>query len=149
MKGWALPEADWERRIGGLIVEPEPEPNSRAPIVVGLDHLIVSQALVRKLAVAARALVADESYGEVYQLAGVLGSHEACRLASDLAELAPPTVTATPDPVATYIRALREAVYAVYYCRRIAHAGGQCWFSPADPDAQWCARVLALAHRLG
>ncbi|MGH8909732.1 MAG: hypothetical protein ACRD0K_25385 [Egibacteraceae bacterium] len=139
----------WERQIGGLTVEPDPVSTSHTRVVEGLDHLIISQRLVTKLAAAARALVASELCDQPCLLAAKLGSQEACELAHDLAELAPPAVTATPDPITAYTQALREAAHAVYYCRRFAHAGGQCWFSPAEPGLQRCRRVLTAAHRVG
>ncbi len=142
-------QTEWERQVGGLIVEPDPLSSSSAWAVEGLDHLIVSQRLVKRLAIAARALVNDQACDQSCELARRLGTHEACDLAHDLAELAPPVITSTPDPVLAYTQALREAAHAVYYCRRVAHASGQCWFSPAGSYVQLCGSVLALAHRLG
>jgi hypothetical protein len=145
----ACTQSEWERQAGSLIVEPDPLSSSYALAVEGLDHLIVSQRLVRRLAIAARAFINDQTCDQSCELARRLGTHEACELAHNLAELAPPIVTAIPDPVLAYTQALREAAHAVYYCRRVAHASGQCWFSPPESYVQLCGSVLAFAHRLG
>ena len=130
-----------------LTVEPNPIHTSSAELGDGLDHLVISQDLATRLAVAARAYVDHGACGPSCRLAARTGSHEACELARRLAEHAPP-VPRAPDPVRGYVRALRDAAHAVYYCRRVAHASGQCWFSPDGPAQGRCRRVLAIAHRL-
>lgn len=91
-------------------------------------------------------------------LADIPGGQEACRLAGELAWLpvaetreAPPSRAGTrPEEVAQlYVQALRNALGAVFYCQRVQHLMGDCWFSGEDrPGEALCARTLAITHVL-
>lgn len=83
-------------------------------------------------------------------LDGVPGGRAACELAR---AFAPHSDTAGEGGTARYLAALGHAPAAVYYCRKVAHPTGACWFAPplgVLPAADdLCARVLATAHALG
>jgi hypothetical protein len=129
-------------------VEPDPFHTTCAEIGDGLDHLSISQGLAARLAAAARAYVDAGACGPTCRLARRLGSHDACELARRLAGQAPPQAYETPDPVLSYVRALRDAAHGIYYCRRVAHASGQCWFSPDGPADGLCRKALTIGHSL-
>lgn len=126
---------------------------------VGGDHgeeMAGVQRLVDRLGAAALDFTESETCRhdteDVCALDRFGAAREACALAGILAELAPSrAVLRRPrqDPVTAYVRALRDAAGAVYYCRRLAHASEKCWFSPTGPAADRCGSVLAVAHRLG
>ena len=150
-------DAEWLRRAGRLTAEPA----SAWPT----DQLLGAEVLATRLVALARALPVPATAvararahpseercgcaGPDCPLAGVSGGAEACRLALDLAERAPACslqIPPAPDIPQRYLDALREAAGAVYFCRRVQHAGGRCWFSTAGPDDDLCGRVLAAAH---
>lgn len=128
-------------------------------------QLVAGRTAVLRLAALARALVdrpccakGDRTEGgrdgtdhEGCALDGVPGGRQACELAADLARLVPPEAAALAsggDLARRYLRAVGDAAGAVYLCRRVEHACGQCWFSPQGPAADVCGRVLAVSHRL-
>jgi hypothetical protein len=73
------------------------------------------------------------------------GGTLACELATQLAASAPAAARRPrpdlADPVARYLQAVREVATAVYYCRRVQHPSGRCWFSIQGPRAELCGRV--------
>jgi hypothetical protein len=110
-----------------------------------------ARARITRLAVQARAL-ADAVPAD---FPGHPDAQEAAALARMLATTAPGPAAQEPAPAAdraamarAYLEALREAADAVYYCRKVQHPAGSCWFSVAGPEADVCGRVLALTHRL-
>lgn len=136
-----LPQEDWVRRLGALTVQPD----SAADAPLGTtDRIVAAQTLVARLATAARGFIAA---GACVHAA----DDQACDLAVELAAL---PVGTTPEPgrgdaEITYLRALRDAAGAVYYCRRVQHPGGRCWFDAEGEDHDdLCGQVLALTHRL-
>lgn len=90
-------------------------------------------------------------------LAEVPGGPEACRLATRLAWLpvaaaghGDPRPGSRPEDVATaYLHALRGAESAIFYCQRVQHFMGECWFSTPEVSGEdLCARTMAVAHTL-
>lgn len=150
-------DAEWLRQAGQLTAEPA----SAWPS----DQLLGGEVIATRLVALARALpvpaaavatarsrpAADSCHcrGHDCPLAGRPGGAAACRLAVDLAAQAPDSDLRIPsgaDVPERYLAALRDAAGAVYYCRRVLHAGGSCWFSAAGPGDELCGRVLAVAH---
>jgi len=92
------------------------------------------------------------------QLADIAGGEESCRIAVDLARLPVGEAhmaqafreEASREDVATlYLQALRSASGAVYYCQRVQHVMGECWFTTDHRSGEaLCARTLALSHLL-
>lgn len=143
-----LPETGWQR-MAGLVVHPDHEqggPGRRAT-----DALVTAQTVAARLCTSAAVYLASASCRQDHCALGDSDTtRAACALAVELAALAPaeaPAVTA--DPGQAYLGALRDAAASVYYCRRIAHPSGTCFFSGTGPHADGCGRVLAVAHRLG
>ncbi|HWB72018.1 MAG TPA: hypothetical protein VG452_07355 [Egibacteraceae bacterium] len=141
-------ERHWRRRAGGLTIQPEGDwPH---------DQLLAARILVDRLAALARALVDQPccaADGEGCQLDDVPGGRQACELLADLARLVPPDAAVHASRTGRelarrYLQAIRDASGAVYFCRRVEHACGRCWFSPEGPGADVCAAVLAVSHRL-
>jgi len=136
-----IPSADLTGRARGLTVEHGDRQ----------DPMELAARLVADLAVAARAVVAG---AESSLFAAVTAGEELRRLAADLAAALPLSraqqrralAIAQHDPLATYLEALAASTPAVSWCRRIAHPGEECWFDPAGPPGELCARVLTTAH---
>jgi hypothetical protein len=113
------------------------------------DPLSAAAGRVARLALAVAGL------GEVdvgAALSGTPGGAAAADLAGELARVLPcppqPDRTAAGRPLAQYLDALRDAAQAVYYCRRVQHAAGGCWFSIQGPRHDVCGRILVTAHLL-
>lgn len=153
-------DADWLRQAGRLTAEPAaswPTDQLLGGEVLATRLVALARALPVPATVAAarpgarRPVAADTPCacgGHDCPLVGVEGGPAACRLATDLAALAPATnlQVSGGDLPARYLAALREAAGAVYFCRRVQHAGGACWFSARGPADDLCGRVLAVAH---
>lgn len=77
--------------------------------------------------------------------------HDLCALAADLgAATAQTSAQAPPDLHAAAQRvldALADIGPAVYWCRRLRHPVGGCWFGIGG-DSAGCAALLRLSHRL-
>jgi len=118
------------------------------------DPLEFAARLVGDLAVAARAVAAR---AETSTFTAVAAGEDLRRLADDLATALPLSTAqlrradgiAQPELLATYLGALRAATPAVWWCRRIAHPGEECWFDPAGPPGELCGRVLTTVHGAG
>jgi hypothetical protein len=92
------------------------------------------------------------------ELADVPGGAEACRLAVDLARLpvgehgaarALRVDSRREEIAGQYLHSVRGAAGAVYFCQRVQHLMGECWFSTDErPGQDLCARTLGLAHLL-
>lgn len=129
-------DTDWLRRMGALTVEPDGEwPH---------DQIVAARLLVVRLVCSARPLAAS---------ARALAScpPRAAALAAELSVADVPDLPGDPtlspsDLAADYLRALCSAAGAVYFCRRVEHASGRCWFSVQGPAADLCGRVLAAGH---
>ncbi len=142
--------ADWLRSITALTVELEG--------ALLDDRLILGARQARRLAALARRFVGASSLGadcacdtQPCRLKHEYGGVAACRLALDLSRRAPATKALDLDPTVVaerYVAALRDAAPATYFCRRVVHAGGQCWFSVHGPADDLCGRVLAAGHGL-
>lgn len=121
------------------------------------DQLGESQRAVGILRRAARALVMDDRLETRAAFDAIPRGNQACVLVDELAaampggESDPPVRCAHPaqEYVLAYVQALRQASTAVYFCRRIQHPAGSCWFSVHGPAHDLCGRVLSTAHRLG
>lgn len=122
------------------------------------DQLVAAQVRVARLAVLARAVSAHTGDTDVRSAFEELpGGRRARTLAGDLAAELPlavdpvrsRVVLSGADLVATYADVLRHAAGAVYYCRRVQHAVGSCWFSVHGADHDVCGQVLAVSHCLG
>ncbi|MEX2620618.1 MAG: hypothetical protein WD250_10395 [Egibacteraceae bacterium] len=130
-------DTDWLRRMGALTVEPD---GAWPP-----DQILAARLLVIRLVNSARTVAAST------------GAADACPsdAATLVAELSMADVpdsgeTARGEPAdlaAAYLHALCDAAGAVYFCRRVEHASGRCWFSTEGPVADLCGRVLAAGHR--
>lgn len=146
MRG-AAADRDWARRAGALTVEPDGDWPA--------DQLMAAERLVTRLVQRARLLVAvNDCVGEGHSaclLRAVPGGHAACTLAPALARVAYPSthLPVMRDPAQAYLRALRDAAGAVYFCRRVEHASGRCFFSFDGPAVATCGRVLAASHGVG
>lgn len=129
-------DTDWLRRIGALTVEPDGVwPN---------DQIVAARHLVSRLVSAARPVAQSSD-------AAALCPTAAAALVGELASAdvyTPPTAVPSDATVlaAAYLQALCAAAGAVYFCRRVEHASGRCWFSVLGPDADLCGRVLAAGH---
>jgi hypothetical protein len=146
------PEHEWLRNAAALTIGPA----VNSPI----DPLTEGAATAADLASLATALHGarhDSQDGcacgsDPCHLSGGRGGADACDLAAALAASAPEGAPApaggSADLADRYLRALRDAAPAVYYCRRVLHPSGRCWFSTGGPDADLCGRVLSLSHRL-
>lgn len=146
----------WVEDMIDLTVHPEDRPT---------DRLVDAQARVARLAVAARALAAAPQTPAVSAAFDrVPGADRARELVPVLAGLLPLAgapagarsgtaattgATGAETLVADYLDALRRCCGAVYYCRRVQHVVGTCWFSIRGPEDDVCGRVLAAAHGLG
>ena len=128
------------------------------------SDLVAARVTVAHLARWARRYVVSHGAGDGCCCSGPLcaletlpGGRDACRLARELAWL--PVAEAgehhrtggKPDEVALhYVSALRGASGAVFYCQRVQHLMGECWFTtPELPGEGLCARTLAIADRMG
>jgi len=122
------------------------------------DQLVAAQVRVARLAVLARAVDADPDDAEVrIAFESIRGGRRARALAHQLAAELPLAVDpgrsrvglSGADLAATYADVVRHAAGAVYYCRRVQHATGACWFSVHGADHDVCGQVLAVSHCLG
>lgn len=149
--GHAAHRTGWVEDMIDLTVHPEDRPT---------DRLVDAQARVARLAVAARALAAAPQTPEVSAAFDrVPGVERARRLVPVLAGLLPlaggaaaarpASAAGAATLVADYLDALRRCCGAVYYCRRVQHVAGTCWFSIHGPEDDVCGRVLAATHGLG
>jgi hypothetical protein len=142
-------ELTWLRAAGALTI---------ASARTAGDPLAEGAAAAADLGRTAAALVELHGDGcdhDPCRLAGRPGGAQACDLAADLAAGVPrsPLPAAghrrgVTDPATRYLRALRESAGAVYYCRRVEHPTGRCWFSAQGPESGLCGKVLAVSHRL-
>lgn len=130
-------DTDWLRRIGGLTVEPEGQWPQ--------DQIDAAQLLVARLVRAARPVAASRSAAAT--LPPVAAGLAAELAAADVPDGPRPAILDASDLAATYLHALCSAAGAVYFCRRVEHASGRCWFSPEGPRTDLCGRVLAAGHR--
>ncbi|HVM12953.1 MAG TPA: hypothetical protein VM287_01300 [Egibacteraceae bacterium] len=129
-------DTDWLHQIEGLTIQPAGEWPQ--------DQIVAARMRVVRLVRAARPVASSS------------GATAACPpAAATLArELAVADVPEMPRPEDTeeeladaYLDALSDAAGAVYFCRRVEHASGGCWFSAEGPEADVCGRVLAVGHR--
>lgn len=113
------------------------------------DPLCAAAGRVARLAHAVAGL---EQVDVAEALRGFPGAAAAADLAGELARVLP-SPPGQPDleaaPVAAYLHALGDAARAVYYCRRVQHPAGGCWFSVQGPQHDVCGRILVTAHILG
>ena len=112
-----------------------------------------AHALLVELVDAAAAYVAEHGClhagGGRCALDAVPGGRAACELAR--AFVPRPAPTHPGGATSRYLTALAHAAASVYYCRRVAHPAGTCWFGAPlglEPGADGCGRVLAAAHAL-
>lgn len=129
-------DTDWLRRIGGLTVEPDGQwPH---------DQIVAARLLVVRLVSAARAAAASPRAVAACPptAAALVGQLSAV----DVPELPRDPTLSPSDLTSDYLRALCSAAGAVYFCRRVEHASGRCWFSVQGPAADVCGRVLAAGH---
>lgn len=143
-----MAEQDWVARMQGLTVQPQDCED---------DPLAAARARVGRLTEAARDFVADARPGR--HLPGVEpltvsapGWGAVTALAAELCGTHGPVAghcDASCTDTQEYLDALQAAATAVYYCRRIQHPAGRCWFSPLGPEADVCGHVLAAAHAIG
>lgn len=128
-------DTDWLRRIEALTVEPEgawPQ-----------DQIVAARMRVVRLVSAARPLVSSPGASAACPPAATSLAREL--VFADVPEM--PRVDASDAELAeTYMHALCDAAGAVYFCRRVEHASGGCWFSVEGPQADVCGRVLAISH---
>lgn len=147
--GSAAADSGWVDEMIGLTVRPDGDWPT--------DQLVAAQVRVARLAVLVRALapvIEDPTVARA--LATARGGRRAGRLVPLLAAELP--LAADParsriapsgaDLVEAYTDALRHAAGAVYYCRRVQHATGACWFSVHGAEYGVCGPVLAVAHCL-
>lgn len=130
-------DTDWFRRIGALTVERDGE-SSR-------DELVAARLLVVRLVCAARSVASSPA-------AAAACPPVARNLATELSYADVPDVPRigrvdAGQLAGAFLDALCEAAGAVYFCRRVEHASGRCWFSTQGPDADVCGRVLSAGHR--
>ena len=140
--------SDWLRRFGALTSEREHgQPG---------DHVGDGSRVAVRCVELARALVSrpcprhhlPRSQGSCALGVGPSVA-QACLLAADLAGGEATPVDGDANEIAwSYMNALVEAAEAVYFCRRIAHPGGRCWFTEAGANPDVCGRVLTVAHGL-
>ncbi|HVM00376.1 MAG TPA: hypothetical protein VM324_13875 [Egibacteraceae bacterium] len=130
-------ETDWFRRIAALTVEPDGERPE--------DPVVAARLLVVRLVCTARLVASSPT-------AAAACPPVAAGLATELSAADVPHLprigrTDARTLAADYLEALCGAAGAVYFCRRIEHASGRCWFSVQGPGADLCGRVLAAGHR--
>lgn len=128
-------DTDWLRRIAALTVEPQgawPQ-----------DQIVAARTRVVRLVTAARPVASSPG-------ASAACPPEAASLARELVDADVPEVprveASDAELAQDYLHALREAAGAVYFCRRVEHASGGCWFSVDGPQADVCGHVLAIGH---
>lgn len=126
---------DWLRRIEALTVEPDGEWPQ--------DQMVAARMRVVRLVKAARPVASSPAVAAACPPA-------AASLARELSFADVPQgphIDASDAELAqTYLQALCDAAGAVYFCRRVEHASGGCWFSVEGPQADVCGRVLATGH---
>lgn len=140
--------SDWVRRMSALTVEPEDDARC--------DGLDSARSRVTTLGVRARGVLALDDAEVDAAFAALVAGDDARALAHELAASLPlPPVAerlpASADATAAvrgYLRAVTAAASAVYYCRRVQHTAGACWFSVRGPAHDCCGHVLVVAHAL-
>ena len=130
-------DTDWLRRMGGLMVEPDGAwPH---------DQMLAARLLVVRLVHSARTVATSAE-------ATAACPPAAATLVGELSVADVPASGETvhgeaADLAGAYLAALCDAAGAVYFCRRVEHASGRCWFSSEGSQADLCGRVLAAGHR--
>ena len=134
----------WPRRCGALTAVRDDD------LVDG--NLEASAAAAAHLIAVARAVALRDDQSELGAVLGPAPQRRRARqLAEDLAREGPsgPAAKAPRDDLATaYLDALEQAAHAVYHCRRVRHASGECWFAADGPGRDLCGQVLLVAHAL-
>lgn len=129
-------DTDWLRRIGALTVEPDGAwPH---------DQIVAARLLVVRLVSSARPVAASAVATAACPPAAAALAPELS--VADVPDLPEDTALDAGGLAASYLRALCSAAGAVYFCRRVEHASGRCWFSVRGPDADLCGRVLTAGH---
>lgn len=147
--GRAAASTGWVDEMIGLTVRPDGDWPT--------DQLVAAQMRVARLAVLARAVAASDDPELRTAFESMRGGRRALALARHLADELPLAVDprrprvglSAADLAATYADVVRHAAGAVYYCRRVQHATGACWFSVHGADHDVCGEVLAVSHCLG
>lgn len=135
-------DTDWLRRMGALTVEPDGAwPH---------DQILAAHLLVIRLVNSARTVAASTGAADACPSAAATLVAELSMAELSMADVPDSGETAHREPAdlaAAYLHALCDAAGAVYFCRRVEHASGRCWFSTEGPAADLCGRVLAAGHR--
>lgn len=130
-------DTDWLRRMGGLTVEPDGAwPH---------DQILAARLLVVRLVNSARTVAASTGAADACPPTAATLVGELCM--ADVPDGGETGRSEPADLAAAYLHALCDAAGAVYFCRRVEHASGRCWFSTEGPAADLCGRVLAAGHR--
>lgn len=130
-------DTDWLRRMGGLMVEPDGAwPH---------DQILAARLLVIRLVHSARTVAA--SAGATAACPPAAATLVGALSVADVPDSGETVRGGGEDLAAAYLDALCDAAGAVYFCRRVEHASGRCWFSTQGPEADLCGRVLVAGHR--
>jgi hypothetical protein len=150
----------WIERIAALTTKPEAsvpvdllaDSSRRAAQYLSMARLLVHGGCPRHHPGAGREGLQHAAASCALEPEAGAGAERACLLAGVLGAAGddgPSGGDAGPVPPGdvprAYVAALVEAIPAIYYCRKLQHPYGRCWFG-AEGSRGGCGHVLAIAH---